>query len=205
MQNTLNIDIAPDFSVYYLVDRVYRESTEVGSRRVMSLISAEIENATLFDSADNRIFSSFQALSRFLPQAERYRLMARTASEIYVFGIPDVPAGRLPDIPGVRYVPLKPEHQLAREWFLVSYGPRYYSALATEELTQMTDPDEARRFRGLWSFELAMVSTLHEWLCGVVGISPHISQATDGHHDYESQVKLMGNTIGRLMKRVDIS
>ncbi len=203
MNNALNVDIDPSFSVYRLVDRVQRESTELASRRTMSLISAEIENATLLDGADNRIFSSFQTMSRFLPQAERYHRLAKTANKIYVFGIPDIKIDQLPQIPQVRYVPLEPHHQLAREWFIVSYGTNYYSALATEELTRITDPDDERQFRGLWSFELPMVSTLHEWLCGVVGLSPQLSQAEEGNHDYQNQIKLMGNTIGRLMKRIE--
>jgi DICT domain-containing protein len=197
-----SIDIDPNFSIYNLVDRVQRDSTELRSRRAMSLISYEIENATLIDGAPNRIFSSFQTLSRFLPQVERYTRMSTVAPEIYVFGIPDV--ADLPNVSNITYVPLTPHHQLAREWFLISYGPKYYSALATEELSQMTDPDHERVFRGLWSFELSMVSTLHEWLCGIVGISPQISQVNDDEHDYHNQVKLMSNTIGRLLDRVHI-
>jgi DICT domain-containing protein len=204
MQNTMTVDIDPNFSIYHLVERVQRESTDIASRRAMSLISAEIENASIYDGADNRVFASFQVMSRFLPQARRYAQLAQTASEVYVFGIPDVPLAELPKIPNVRYVPLQENHQLAKEWFLVSYGPNYYSALATEELTHYMDPDDQRQFQGLWSFELRMVSTLHEWLCGVVGISPQMSQAQDEQQDYHNQIKLMGNTIGRLMKRIEI-
>jgi DICT domain-containing protein len=202
MNHIMSVDVDPNFSVYNLVDRVQRESTELRSRKAMSLISYEIENATLVDHAPNRIFSSFQTMSRFLPQLPRYRQMANISSEIYVFAINDV--GDLPTIPNIRYVPISVDHQLAREWFLVSYGPAYYSALATEELSQMTDPDDQRKFKGLWSFELNMVSILHEWLCGVVGVSPLLSQATDSQHDYENQVKLMSNTIGRLLDRIHI-
>jgi DICT domain-containing protein len=200
--NLLNVDIDLNFSVYHLVDRVESKSAVLQTRLMMSMISAEIENATILDGAPNRIFSSFQRMSRFLPQAERYARMAEHTREIYVFGIPDVDT--LPDIRGIYYVPITAQHQLAREWFLVSYGTKYYSALATEELTQITDPDHERRFKGIWSFELGMVSTLHEWLSGVVGFSPMVSQAFDMQHDYPNQVKLMSNTIARMMKRMEI-
>lgn len=202
MQNNLTVSIDPQFSVYHLVDRVKRESAVLRSRRAMSLISAEIENATLLDNAENRIFSSFQRMSRFKPQIKRYTQMAANADTVYVFGVPDTTD--LPHIPNLYYVPIAPTDQLAKEWFLVSYGPQYYSSLVTEELTDIDDPDHLREFRGLWTFELTMVSILHEWLAGIVGIQPQISQAQDGIHDYPNQVKLMSNTISRLMERVEV-
>lgn len=205
MHNLTQIDIDPTFSVYGLVDRVTRESTTLRSRKAMTLISHEIENATLIDKAPTRIFSSFQRMSRFLPQQKRYAQLAQHAQEIYVFGVQDIPEYQMPDLGhNVFYVPLRPDHQLAKEWFLVSYGPDFYSALATEELTDIDDPDHLRQFRGLWSFDLAMVSTLHEWLSGVVGLSPRLSQANDDVHDYENQVKVMASTIGRLLDRLSV-
>jgi DICT domain-containing protein len=199
MSKTLNVDIDDNFSVYALVERVMQDNITLESRRAMSAISHEIEDSSIIDGANNRIFSSFQRMSKFLPQVGRYEKLAQNAEEIYVFGVMDI--SDLPNIPRVQYVPLKPHQQLAKEWFLVSYGTDFYSALVTEELTHIDDPDDQREFQGLWTFDLNMVSTLHEWLAGVVGISPNISQMRDEEHDYENQVRLMGRTIQRLMHR----
>lgn len=186
-----NID--PTFSVYRLVNRSPSDTAVMSNRRTMSIISREIENASIVDCADNVIFSSFQYLSKFLPQEQRYRQLAQKAQQVYVFGVPDT---EMPYIEGVTYVPLKPTDQLAKEWFLVSYGRDYFSALATEELTNFHDPDHARKFRGVWTFDLAMVNILHEWLSGIVGL--RIEQRATEQHDFDKQFQLLMNTIGRM-------
>ena len=188
-----NID--PAFSVYRLVQRNNKNSV-LNHRRTMSIISYEIENASLVDDASTVVFSSFQRMSKFLPQETRYRQLAEIAKHVYVFGVPDTD---LPQIENVTYVPLKPDDQLAREWFLVSYGKDYFSALATEELTDIDDPDPDRLFKGVWTFDLSLVSILHEWLSGLVGL--RFEQRASENHDLDNQLKLMGNTIGRMTVR----
>lgn len=192
-----NID--PGFSVYRLVNRSPSDTAVMSNRRTMSVISREIENATLIDQADNVIFSSFQYLSRFLPQEARYRELAKTAKQVYVFGVPDV---EVPYIEGITYIPLKPEDQLAKEWFLISYGKDYFSALATEELTNFHAPDHTRKFRGVWTFDLAMVNILHEWLSGIVGL--RIEQRASEYHDFNKQSELLINTISRMSEWVSL-
>jgi hypothetical protein len=188
-----NID--PAFSVYRLVQRNNKNSV-LNHRRTMSIISYEIENASLVDDASTVVFSSFQRMSKFLPQEARYRRLADIARHVYVFGVPDTD---LPEIENVTCVPLKPEDQLAKEWFLVSYSEDYFSALATEELTDIDDPDPERIFKGVWTFDLSLVSILHEWLSGLVGL--RFEQRTFESHDLDNQLRLMGNTIGRMAVR----
>jgi len=164
------VNIDPNFSVYGLVQRVtQRETAEMHHRRTMNVISYEIENATLIDGAHTRIFSSFQRMSKFVPQIERYRMLAQRAESVYVFGIPDV---RPPEIPNVTYIDLKPTDHLSKEWFLVSYGRDYVSALATEELSHIDDPDYERAFRGIWTFDPSLTSILETWLTRVVDARP---------------------------------
>lgn len=190
--------IDPTFSVYGLVGRVQNVnvSATLSHRRTMSIVSYEIENATLVDGARTRVFSSFQRMSKFLPQMERYQELARKAEAVWVFGVPDV----WPDpIPNVTYVPLKPEDQLAKEWFLVSYGPSYFSALATEETTDIDMPDEQRQFKGLWTFELSMVQILYDWLTSTVGFNTQYLEPD--HHDYQQQTAILHRTIQRMQQR----
>jgi DICT domain-containing protein len=108
------INIDPQFSVFRLVQRVQAQNTPLRHRRTMSQVSYEIENATLADSARNRIFSGFQYMSKFTPQVKRYTQMAAKAEAVYVFGVPDVEP---PAIANVTYVPLSPKDQLAKECF----------------------------------------------------------------------------------------
>lgn len=166
MQQDFAID--PAFSVYRLVER-RRSNALLNHRLTMNHISYEIENATILGSAQNRIFASFQRMSRFLPQAKRYRSLAAKAESIYVFGVPDVVP---PEIENVVYVPLAPTDQMAKEWFVVSYGENYYSALATEELSHIDDPDKQRQFRGIWTFDIKLIRIMHDWLTSTVDAPP---------------------------------
>jgi len=159
------VNIAPGFSVYQLVERVQKISTLLSHRKTMNIISHEIENATLVDDANTRVFSSFQRMSRFLPQVERYRALAQKSQAVYVFGVPDVP---VPQIPGIQYIMLEENSQLAKEWFLVSFGEDFASALATEEISNIDDPDQQRQFKGIWTFDKSLVAILEEWLSNVV-------------------------------------
>lgn len=193
-------NIAPGFSVYQLVERVqkHQESAVINSRRTMNIISYEIENASIQDGAQTRVFSAFQRMSRFLPQVERYKKLAERSESIYVFGVPDVP---VPEIPRVTYIHLEPHMQLAKEWFLVSYGKGYASALATEELTSIDDPDEQRRFKGIWTFETPMVAILEEWLTRTVDAQPLLVDEAD--HNEQQQKQLIQNIRTRINKRLD--
>lgn len=197
----MSVHIDPAFSVYHLVERIQQEkvSAVLNHRRTMSLISYEIENTTLIDSASTRVFAGFQQMSRFLPQIKRYTQLARRAESIYVFGIPDVTP---PDIPGVIYVPLSSDDQLSKEWFLVSYGRSYASALATEELTRTDDPDETRMFKGIWTFDLRLISILEEWLTHTVDARPLLVSESD--HDPLQQARLVQNILNRLVLKVMI-
>jgi class 3 adenylate cyclase/DICT domain-containing protein len=161
----------------------------------MTIISYEIENATIIDGAHNIVFSGFQRFSRFLTQLDRYQQLARQAQRVYVFGIADVTP---PAIPNVTFVPLTSKHQLAKEWFVLSYGPDYFSALATEELTHFDDPDETRVFKGVWTFDKEMVSILYEWLCREV--NDYAALAEEIPYRPQTHMRLISNSIGRLMQ-----
>ncbi len=180
----LNID--PTLSVYHLSERVQKQSTTLNHRRTMNIISYEIENATLLDGAHTRIFSSFQRMSRFIPQVERYTRLAKKAEMIYIFGIPDV---EVPQIENVTYIPLTADDQLAREWFIVSYGRNYATMLSTEEQSRFMDADSERVFRGLWTFQPTLTSIISEWLSRVVNAAPF--EFNEDDHDAAQQHKFI--------------
>ncbi len=153
-----------DLSVYRLVQRV-QSAMVISHRRTMNVISHGIEDVAILQETPLRIFSSFQRMSKFVPQVKRYERIAQSAEVTYVFGVPDVEP---PPIPGVHYVYLNAHDRLAREWFLVAAGDGFASALVTEELSHIDDPDEHRRFRGLWTFSPAMIGVLYQWLANTV-------------------------------------
>lgn len=192
----MNYVIDPQFSVYELVERVQKTSTVINHRRTMSLISYEIENTILIDGVRPRLFSAFQYMSKFLKQLPRYERMAKIAESIYVFGVPDVTP---PAIPNIHYIHLSPTDRLAREWFIVTYSGDCYSALATEELTRITDPDHERRFKGIWTFNQNIVSILHDWLSSAVDAPPLLTSESVPSR----QVDMMAATLRRITRRLD--
>lgn len=194
----MTIVIDPTFSAFDLIGRL-KSQVMLRHRRTMSLVSFEIENATIEHKAHARIFAGFQYMSKFLPQVERYRKLAANSESVYVFGVPDT---RPPEIPNVTYIDLKPSDRLAREWFLISSAPEYYAALATEELTEIDDPDETRVFEGIWTYDLPIISIMHDWLSSAVDVPP--LTISDEERDFRRQAQLMSNTVMSLMSKVPL-
>lgn len=187
------IAVEPHLSVYSLTKRITEKRQFIHHRRTMSLISREIENASILDHAHNRIFAGFQVFSKFLPQQKRYERLAAQAESVYVFGVPDVIP---PPIAKVTYIQLEPHAQLAKEWFLVSYGASYMSTLATEEQSSIEMPDPERIFHGAWTFDEEMVDILNDWLTSAVGALPFHIEAEQ--RNYAKQVEIMSRTMGRM-------
>jgi hypothetical protein len=197
MPTEYNID--PTFSVYGIVERTRGDHATLNHRKTMTIISHEIENATIKDNANTVIFAGFQRFSSFMPQIKRYKQLAPKAQKVWVFGVPDIIP---PTIPNVTYVPLKKTDQLAKEWFMVSYGEDYFSALATEELTEWGVADGDRQFKGVWSFDLDMVSIVYEWLDRTVG---HRGDLIENHTrpQWERQLLRLNRCITRIRDRVE--
>lgn len=192
------VNLDSRFSVYHLVERLQNKNTQMlQDRKTMNTISYEIENTTLIDHAQTVIFAGFQRMSKFLPQIKRYTRIAQEAKAVYVFGIPDV---EVPQIPNITYIALESHFQLAKEWFLVSLGAQFGSALATEELTNIDDPDEIRQFRGVWTFDVSMVAILNEWLMRTVDAQTAI--ITEDEINKENQELMIKNIYQRMMKQI---
>lgn len=161
--------IDPVFSVYQMLRRIYSGQMELRSRRMMTKISYTIEDITRVDAHRNRLFCGFQYFSKFPPQEQRYRQIAANAESVYVFGVADITP---PAIPRITYVPLSPNDHMSREWFVISAGAAFNSALCAEERTSITDPDHVREFSGLWTFDDNIIDILQEWLSSAVDAPP---------------------------------
>lgn len=193
---TSTTTINPTFSVYRLIERIHRETALIKHRQTMTYISNEIENTTLLDGAQTVVFSGFQRMSKFYRQVKRYERLAARAKAVYVFAEFDVAPPQLPD--NVRFVALRPDDQLVKEWFLVSMGVDYASALATEELTHIDDPDHIRKFKGIWTFNHDMVAILHDWLLNEVGERTGVDLP---HESTRKQLYYVSQIIARMQDR----
>jgi len=172
-------------SVWGLVGRVQQRSLTLHQRRTMNIISHSIEDTTLVDRVPTRIYAGFQRMSKFIPQVKRYNGIAQSAEQVYVFGVPDAP---VPDLPNITYVYLEEDATLANEWFLISRGNDYASALVTQEKTRFSDPDHLRRFQGIWTFDIDIINVLDQWLLNTVS-------DRDFANDSETQVNLASQQV----------
>ncbi|MEQ8675097.1 MAG: DICT sensory domain-containing protein [Aggregatilineales bacterium] len=187
--------IAPSASVYALVQNDMKHQRLLNNVGMMTLISREIENTILKDGVKARVFSSFQRISSFLPQRKRYEQMAARAESVYVFAHFDMTP---PPIVNVNFIPVDPESQFAKEWFVVTDAPNFFTALVTEEVDSPDDPRAQRMFRGLWSFDEEMVTIIQDWLSSIVQIQMPAHADQRSASDYRAQIAIMSNVISRL-------
>lgn len=191
------VNLPPGFSVYNLVQRVQEQSTVMFNRQTMTDISHELEDVTLKDGAQTRIFSGFQYMSNFKRQIKRYERLAARAESVYVFGVPDV---EMPAIDNLTYINLPKQHQLAREWFLVSYSKSFASVLATEETSPAGAPDDQRVFKGVWSFDVSLTDVIEEWLSNIVDARELL--ISEDEHNARAQRALIRNMMDRMSGRI---
>jgi DICT domain-containing protein len=159
-------------------------------------MSRAMEDVILLDGAHGRIFSSFQRMSRFLPQAERYQKLAEKAEHVYIFGEKDV---EVPIIPNTTYVFLSKTDALVKEWFVVAYAPEYQSVLATRELSDIDDPDDIRTFQGIWTFDRNMVDIIQEWLSSAVDAHP--LPFSNENAPIQQQIRIIRHNIQHITKQ----
>jgi hypothetical protein len=67
-------------------------------------------------------------------------------------------------------------------------------------VTHIDDPDNQRKFKGAWSFDIAVVSMLYDWLAQAVNLK--IIENPRHHANHQRQAQLLSNIIGRLSIRV---
>lgn len=141
----------------------------VVSKSVSGLIvlSHQIEDYTTRPGTDSfRLFTSFQLLSRFTVQAERYRRIAATGNPVYIYGVPDKPVS---PVPGLTTLPLAApatttdyRDNLAALWWVVLEVPGGLSAaLLARQLPPETTSNATRRYyRGFSTFERRVISQI---------------------------------------------
>lgn len=137
-------------SLYRSVAQQYAQICVVNTVPAMNAISRVIEDQVIRHELPVNFFAGFQRFSCFAAQAKRYTRLAAVCRRVYVFGVPDIAP---PNIPGVEFIPLAPDDDLALEWFLHVDTPDLWTTLVTREEPGQDPVTGGRRFAGLWSFD----------------------------------------------------
>jgi signal transduction histidine kinase len=186
-----------DISLYRMIPPEAGSSAFVNSVSLMNVISHEIEDTVINNRLPVDFYAGFQRFSFFIRQFRRYQRLAAVCRRVYVWGIPDVDP---PPMPGVEFIPVSPDMELAREWFLVVDTPQFYTALLTREETYGQElPKGARRFRGIWTYDPDLVGRAYLLISQILGqnFRPNLTR------DYEQQNRHVVQISNRLVKRQD--
>lgn len=166
---TTRSPLETDLSLFEQITRTVHAPLFTQSHPSLIKVSHEIENGVLHGTSGARVFAGFQKLSFLLPILSRYEQMALVAESVWVFGYPDV---ELPSIPGFHVVELPEGHTLVGEWFLVVESANYFSALVAKDISGFEVPQHKRLFRGVWTFNAAMVEDFQQQLSRLVAVKP---------------------------------
>lgn len=156
--------IKPYFSIHHQLSQLHHW-IPVKHAGTMEMIGHEIEHTLMADAGDTCLFIGVQSFSAFLPQAARYRDIAKRIGTVYVLGAADIrpeSVDGLPDIDNLIYVPLLPNSQLSRERFLMCSGRTFASVLSSEEASE-------GEFSCVWIFDPAMANRLAARLVEQIG------------------------------------
>ena len=185
-------------SLFEIVDHPSTPFLFTEYRHSLISISREIENCVMEIRTPARVLAGFQKLSFFLPHVERYRKIAQNAESVWIFGVPDITP---PEIPGIEYALLPPDHLLIQEWFLVVESAEYFSALVAKDLSGLEVPHAERMFRGIWTFDAELVNQLQRLLSHLVGLTP-LGYDLD-ERDYGSQMRHVSRIANDLIQTLE--
>lgn len=140
-----------------LLERVPSEIWARGAFRyifsvpAMIAVSRIIEDAAASSRGTADLHVSFQYISRFLPQLERYRMLSVGVARGWIYGaldVPDLTAIMLP--PSMRWIDIR-NTPLTEYWFVVAYGPGLSMALLAREIPSLDRSD--RYYEGFYAFD----------------------------------------------------
>jgi putative methionine-R-sulfoxide reductase with GAF domain len=185
-----------DRSLYQSLTQEREDLRAVNTVPMMNIISHQIERQIIENRIPAVVYAGFQRFSTFIPQMQIYRALGAAAKKVYVFGVPNV---RLIALPGVEYIELKDDSPLAREWFLVVDTPEFWTTLSTEEIPGTDGATGGRKYRGVWTFDMAAVEQASRL------IAPVAKQVYEEipTRNYPAQNNRIGDININLMARLD--
>ncbi len=187
-----------DISLYRMLPPDAQSSVFVNSVPMMNVISHEIEDVIVNNRLPVDFYAGFQRFSYFERQVKRYRRLAAVCRRVYIWGVADI---NPPAIPGVEFIPVSPDSDIAREWFLVVDTPNFFTALLTQEATYGQDlPKGQRRFQGVWTYDESLVARSYLLISQMLGqqFRPTLQR------DYQCQNGYLVQISNRLVQRQDL-
>lgn len=206
LDRSARLTVSHTFTLFPLVSHNHQSSLFLHDRDSMAIMSHEIESHLARTSRIAHVFAGFQKLSKFMNEEHRYRHLAGLGHTIYIFGVPDV----LPSsIPNINFIFLTDNDALAREWFVITDTPEFYSALVAEELLEISSQAEIQKigpkglYHGLWTFDPLLISELVHHLKDELGLLDAL-QSANLPHDPLKQVDAIVASANHLVSELEL-
>jgi DICT domain-containing protein len=185
-------------SLYRSIAQQYEQICAVNTVPMMNAISKAIEDQVIAHKLPVEFYAGFQRFSRFPHQLRRYERLGDVCRRVYIFGVADAAP---PRIPGIEYVELHPDDDLAREWFLLVDAPELWTALTTREEPGRDLATGGRRFAGLWSFDSQVTERLALLISQHLGRGYRPLRSRDSAAQMSHVAEMSGALLSRLERR----
>lgn len=121
----------------------------------LTALSHAMEDLVLTEEDSPLVIANFQQERFYRQEIRRYKQIAQKTDQVYVLAAPEAESGFAVDDHPYATIPLDASDSLALEWHLVIVGSSYTACLVCrEQLTNALPMDQARRFEGVWTFDL---------------------------------------------------
>ena len=134
----------------------------------LTALSHAMEDRVLATSDQPLVITCFQRERFYRQEAHRYHRIAELTSQLYVLAAPETDFKNTSD--SHEMIAFDSGDALSQEWHLVVIGKEYSNCLICREKTTLvsdptySDMDAARRFEGIWSFDLQVTMKAAELL-----------------------------------------
>lgn len=145
-----------------LLETVSNQRSQIYFKSSLTALSHAMEDQVLAGTDSPLVIASFQRERFYQQEAHRYLRISEHTDQVYVLAAPETDfanrSGRYETIA------FAPTDALAQEWHLVVLGSQYACCLICRERNSgvvetpaQFNPDQARRFEGIWTFDRSTV------------------------------------------------
>jgi len=176
-------------------------AAETASVPTLLAVSHSIEETVMRHALDGVFYAGFQRFSSFLPQANRFRLLASRCKKVYVFGYEDAPA---PQIENLEYVRLEENAPLNNEWFIIFQHERFGAALLTRQINAQAKNEfgRGRLYQGKFTFNGAVASAAARLLAEALNAPASPQPAADIPAPFNAYVQEFSAYMERAQSRI---